>query len=174
MVTDAREIGEAMTIWPVYLPAARPEVATETANVAGVLLLAVGVTVSHDCTAAPAYCTWAVTGTLPLPPVEVTVRFCAAGAARPMVKAKEREVGEAARSACATTFSRVLVTVKLKGAGLPVTAMLCAAGARQPTAWVMVSVVLGADRFPGLTLKCTVMVTGLFPAPGEVTRIVPV
>ena len=63
--------------------------------------------------------------------------------------------------------------MKFKGAGLPVTAMVCAAGTAPPATWVKVSVVVGAEIVPGSTLKCTLMVAGLFPAPGEVTTMLP-
>src|ERR1017187_2134407 len=83
MVAPTRALVEVMTIRPVYVPAARPEVTTEMANVAGVLLLAC-VTPSHPV-AVPPTCAWAVIGTLPVPPAAVTARFCAAGAGRPTV-----------------------------------------------------------------------------------------
>ena len=72
-----------------------------------------------------------------------------------------------------TPFWVELVTVKFKAAGLPVTAMVCAAGAAPPANWVKVRVVVGAERVPGSTLRCTLMVAGLFPAPGAVTTMVP-
>jgi N-acetylmuramic acid 6-phosphate (MurNAc-6-P) etherase len=72
-----------------------------------------------------------------------------------------------------TPFRVEAVTVKFKGAGLPVTAMLCEGGTAPPATWVKVSVVVGAEMVPGSTLKCTLMVAGEFPAPGEVTTMVP-
>ena len=73
-----------------------------------------------------------------------------------------------------TAFRVEVATVKFNGAGLPLTAMLCDGGPEPPAAWVKVSVVLGlAERVPGSSLKCTLMVAGELPAPGEVTTMVP-
>src|ERR1039458_5646003 len=66
-----------------------------------------------------------------------------------------------------------LVTLKVKLDGLPVTAMVCAAGAEPPTTCVNVRVVVGAEIVPGATVKVTAMVAGLLPAPGAVTTMAP-
>src|SRR5260370_39953579 len=68
----------------------------------------------------------------------------------------------------------VAATVKFKGAGLPVTAIVCAAGTAPPASWANVNVVVGAEIGPGSTLQCTLMVAGLFPAPGGGMTMLPV